>query len=268
VQTPDVDDGFAHSGKSVSEASTSPANVEVRHRHRAYAQLVITDPDAVRILCFGDSNTHGASADDPDYARLGSDVRWTGVLQTLLGAGYDVVEEGLNGRTTDVDYDDRPGCNGRQYFLPCLLTHAPLDVIVIMLGTNDLKVCFGRTAETIAGALHGFLDDIAACVTDRHGGAPTTLLVSPILIDDSAPRYEEVTAASYDSAGVARSRDLGAATRAVALERRVLYADASQVARAGDDGLHLTLDSHARVAELVAATVQDARAQRARVVRE
>ena len=75
-----------------------------------------TDPDAVRVLCFGDSNTYGAPADDPDYVRLGPDVRWTGRLQGLLGDGYDVIEEGLNGRTTDVDYTDRPHCNGRTYF--------------------------------------------------------------------------------------------------------------------------------------------------------
>ena len=225
---------------------------------------MITDPDAVRILCFGDSNTHGAPADDPDYVRLPSDVRWTGVLQSLLGDGYDVIEEGLNGRTTDVDYADRPGCNGRTYLAPCLLSHHPLDVVVIMLGSNDLKSCFDRTAEVIAGALHGYVDDIAANVADRQGGTPTTVLVSPIRIDDTAPLYAETTAESFDPTGVARSRDLADAIRRVAHERGVLYADAARVARAGGDGLHLTVDSHARLAALVADTVQDERAQRLR----
>lgn len=87
---------------------------------------MITDPGVVRVLCFGDSNTHGAPSADPTYTRLPADRRWTGVLQTLLGAGFDVVEEGLNGRTTDADYDDRPGCNGRQYLVPFLQTHQPL----------------------------------------------------------------------------------------------------------------------------------------------
>ena len=79
---------------------------------------VSTDPDAVRVLCFGDSNTYGTPGDDPDYVRLPADRRWTGRLQRLLGEGYDVVEEGLNGRTTDLDYVDRPGCNGRTYWAP------------------------------------------------------------------------------------------------------------------------------------------------------
>ena len=219
---------------------------------------MITDPGAVRILCFGDSNTHGAPSDDPDYVRLAADQRWTGLLQGILGAGFEVVEEGLNGRTTDVDYDDRPGCNGRTYLVPCLQSHHPLDAVVIMLGTNDLKTCFDRTADQIADALRGCLDDLASNATDRGGRTPAVVLVSPILIDDTAPQFDEMTAESFDHAGVARSRELGSAIRRVALERGATYADAATVARAGADGLHLTRDSHPRLAELVAATLTGA----------
>lgn len=216
---------------------------------------MITDPDAVRILCFGDSNTYGTVFVDSVHARLAADRRWTGVLQQLLGDAHDVIEEGLNGRTTDVDYDDRPGCNGRSYFAPCLATHHPLDVVVVMLGSNDLKACFDRTAAQIADALHGYVDDIAVNAADPQGRVPTTLLVSPIRIDDTAGRYEESTADSFDEVGVGRSRELGEHIRRVATERGVLFADAAQVARAGEDGLHLDRDSHARLAELVAATL-------------
>lgn len=217
---------------------------------------MITDRDVVRVLCFGDSNTHGAPGDDPDYVRLPADRRWTGLLQAALGPGFEVIEEGLNGRTTDIDYEDRPGCNGRTYVGPCLQSHQPLDAVVLMLGTNDLKSCFDRTPDTIADALRGYLDDVAANVTDRQGRVPTTLLLSPIWIDDSAPLYAATTGESFDSAGVARSRELGGAIGRVALERGVLYADAAPVARAGADGLHLTLDSHPRLADLVAGALR------------
>jgi lysophospholipase L1-like esterase len=226
---------------------------------------VITEPGVARVLCFGDSNTYGtcrADSDtygtptqDPDYVRLNADRRWTGVLQRLLGDGYDVIEEGLNGRTTDVDYEDRPGCNGRTYFVPCLLSHRPLDVVVIMLGGNDLKPCFDRTPQAVADALSGYLDDIAAHVTDRRGRLPATVLVGPILIDDAAPRYRDVVGENFDPAIPARFRELEIAIRRVAQQRGVRYADASQVARPGDDGLHLSIDSHAPLAELVASTV-------------
>jgi len=219
---------------------------------------VITEPGVSRILCFGDSNTHGTPADDPNYVRLVADRRWTGVLQGLLGDGFDVVEEGLNGRTTDTDYDDRPGCNGRDYFVPCLQTHNPLDVVVIMLGTNDLKACFNRTAKEIATSLGGYLDDIAKNVADRRGRAPTTVLVSPIWIDDTAPWYQERTSAAFDTCGIQRSRELSEEIRRVASDRGVMFADAAQVARAGADGLHLSLDSHPRLAELIASKVSEA----------
>ena len=219
---------------------------------------MITDPGVWRVLCFGDSNTHGTPADDPDYVRLRADRRWTGVLQRLLGAGFDVVEEGLNGRTTDVDYVDRPGCNGRAYFVPCLQTHHPLDVVVIMLGTNDLKSCFDRTPQEIANALDGYLDDITSHVADRHGHGPVTVLVSPIWIDDEAASYQEVTSASFDSRGVQRSRELGEAIQRVAHHRGVLYADSADVAHAGGDGIHLSLDSNGPLAELLADAVVQA----------
>jgi lysophospholipase L1-like esterase len=215
---------------------------------------VITDRDAARVLCFGDSNTHGCPGDDPDYVRLPADHRWTGVLQSLLGDGYDVIEEGLNGRTTDVDYEDRPGCNGRSYFWPCLLSHQPLDVVVVMLGSNDLKARLGRTPRDIAESLHGYLDDIAAFVAE-NGRVPVAILVSPVRIDETGSRFAEVTAGDFDRDIVARSRELTEEIRRVARERGALYADAAQVAVAGDDGLHFTLDSHPRFAELIAATV-------------
>ena len=211
-----------------------------------------TDPDAVRVLCFGDSNTHGAPADDPEYVRLGPDVRWTGRLQRLLGDGYEVVEEGLNGRTTDVDYVDRPHCNGRTYFPAALMSHHPLDFVVVMLGSNDFKTCFGRSAPTIANALHGYVDDVATYVTDRHGRTPPVLLLSPIRLDDSITAYVDPTGNGFDDRSLAASAGLAAEIRRVADERGVLFADAASVARPGGDALHLTLDSHEPLARLVA----------------
>ena len=240
----------------MSAVRPSPARLTIGH--------VITDPDAVRVLCFGDSNTYGtclreSEADgtptgDPDYVRLHADRRWTGVLQRLLGDGYDVIEEGLNGRTTDVDYEERPGCNGRSYFVPCLLSHCPLDVVVVMLGGNDLKPSFERTPTGIANALHGYVDDVAANATDRRGQVPVTVLVGHTLVNDSAPRYRDLVGENFDPAIPTRFRELATEIRRVAHERGVLYADVSGVPP-GDDGIHLSVESHSRVAELVASTV-------------
>jgi lysophospholipase L1-like esterase len=219
---------------------------------------VITNPSAARILCFGDSNTHGIPADPQDDVRLAADARWTGRLQALLGHGYDVIEEGLSGRTTDVDYAERPGANGRPYFGPCLQTHHPLDVVVIMLGTNDLKTQFGRTAADIANALTGYIDDIDVNVANREGGSPVTILVSPAPLDDSRPGFAERTEGNFDHVSVANSRQLAAEIGRVARARGVVFADAAGVARVGDDGIHLSPDSHQPLAELLAAVITGA----------
>src|SRR5262249_21377656 len=158
--------------------------------------------------CYGDSNTNGIPADPEDDVRLAADVRWTGRLQTLLGDSYDVIEEGLSGRTTDVEYDERPGANGRPYFVPCLQTHHPLDAVIIMLGTNDLKTQFHRTAADIADALTGYLDDIPMNVTNRDGGPSVTVLVSPAHLDDGQPGFAARTEGNFDGAGVENSRQL------------------------------------------------------------
>ena len=212
---------------------------------------VITDSERRRILCFGDSNTHGTPSDDPAYVRLPPDRRWTGLLQRLLGNGYDIIEEGLEWRTTDMDYEDRAGYNGRSYFVPCLLSHAPLDVVVIMLGSNDLQH-FKRTPTAIADALDGLVDDVAATASERGGRVPTTVLVSPIWIDDTPSR---MASENFDPEVSTRSRDLTTAIRLLAERRGVVYADAARVAHAGGDGVHLSLDSHAPLAEYIASAV-------------
>ena len=107
------------------------------------------------ILCFGDSNTWGY--DPATKTRFSRDKRWTGLLQKYLGNKYYIVEEGLNGRTTNIDEKEEYNLG---YFrknrssldlLPGLIeSHYPLDLIVVMLGTNDLKSNFNRSANQIA----------------------------------------------------------------------------------------------------------------------
>ena len=99
------------------------------------------------ILCFGDSNTWGFIPTIFDYEtfhmeRYSRDLRWPGFMQNLLGNDYFVIEEGLNGRTTNVEYPDIQGRSGTSYLEPCLYTHSPLDLVIILLGVNDLKVIF------------------------------------------------------------------------------------------------------------------------------
>ncbi|APE34834.1 hypothetical protein BOX37_13745 [Nocardia mangyaensis] len=213
---------------------------------------MIVNPAAFTVLCFGDSNTFGQP--DEGRGRLPSDARWTGKLQQILGTDYAVIEEGLGGRTTDLDDPDRDDRNGRKYFQPCLRSHSPLDMVVVMLGNNDLKTKFGRGIEDVAAALEGYIDNIEATAWTRSGGVPTVLLVSPIHLDDSQPAFTEESS-EYDAESVRKSRDLGVAIHRIAERRGALFVDAASVARPGLDGVHLSSDSHEQLSKLIAQTI-------------
>lgn len=207
------------------------------------------------LLCFGDSNTHGTPGDDPEYIRLPPDVRWPGRLRTLL-PGWTVIEEGLNGRTVDSDYSDRPGLNGRTYLVPCLLSHNPLDAIVLMLGTNDLKSRFSLTVERLAAQWEKLLDDLHGYAFAADGSSPLIVLVSPIHLDPAQPGFAE--AVDYDAGSVAMSRALASAYNDIAERRGLVFFDAATVARSGGDAVHLTVDSHAALARALADVIATA----------
>ena len=103
------------------------------------------------ILCYGDSNTYGY---DPETGfRYPYEDRWTTILQKRLGDEALVIPEGLNGRTTCFEDEIRPGRNGFAYLEPCLHSHGPIDLVVLMLGTNDLKIRFQLTPTDIGKAI-------------------------------------------------------------------------------------------------------------------
>ena len=106
------------------------------------------------ILCFGDSNTHGYNS--RTGGRFGVKERWTRLLQKKLGDDYYIIEEGLSGRTTSFEDPVFEGLNGLSVIYPCMMSHEPLDLVMIMLGTNDTKDRFGANGFIIAkGMLHG-----------------------------------------------------------------------------------------------------------------
>ena len=108
------------------------------------------------LVCFGDSNTWGY-VPGSEGERFPRDVRWPNQLQRLLGDEWDVIAEGLNGRTATYERADSEGRNGLPYLLPCLHSHAPVDLVVIFLGTNDVNFidddraarCVGRLVEIV-----------------------------------------------------------------------------------------------------------------------
>ena len=214
-----------------------------------------TEPSATKILCYGDSNTWGQKPDKT--GRYEVNVRWTGVLQNLLGDDYYVIEEGLGSRTTDLDYIRKPGRNGKTYLIPCVASHTPVDMVIIMLGTNDLKTEYSRTADEIAVAVKGLVDDVLTYSTDKIGKAPKIILISPILIDDTAPRFAEFYTGYYDNRSMQESLNVASAIKEIAEANNCLFLNAAEVAHSGEDGIHFSEDSNKPFAELIARAVKN-----------
>ena len=199
------------------------------------------------VLCYGDSNTWGY--DPATRARYPPPVRWTGVLATGLGAEYRVIEEGLNGRTTLWDDPFMDGRNGQPYLLPCLRSHAPVDLLVLMLGTNDLKTIFARAAHEIALGAGTLVDIALTSATGPGDGAPRVLLLSP-------PGLGELTDRS-ELWGFGEARLKAAALprlyRNVAELKGVPFLDAAALVEADPaDGVHLGAEAHAVLGHAVA----------------
>lgn len=209
------------------------------------------------ILCFGDSLTWGWVPSDPvvPTVRHPAGTRWTGVLAERLGPGYRVVEEGLSGRTTTADDPLDPRLNGSAYLPAALASHLPVDLVVLMLGTNDTKAYFGRTPFDIAAGVAVLLGQVAASA----GGvgtaypAPQVLLVAPPPLGDvTDPWLAEVFAGGRE-----KSARLAEHLRALAGYVGVPFFDAgSVISTDGVDGIHLTAQNNRDLGAALAREVQ------------
>jgi lysophospholipase L1-like esterase len=205
------------------------------------------------ILCYGDSNTWGCipltGAEPP--RRYGPAQRWPGVLRRELGDGFWIVEEGLNGRTTVWDDPLEPFRSGKELLGPSLLTHQPIDLVIVMLGTNDLKIRFGASARDIAAGAGFLLDIVGASDCGSEGSPPQALLVCPPPVGRLGLFEEEFAGA------VERSRDLARHYAAVADARSCPWIDAGAHIRSSDnDGIHLDAPSHEQLGVVVAQHVR------------
>jgi lysophospholipase L1-like esterase len=178
-------------------------------------------------------------------------VRWTGVLATRLGAEYRVVEEGLNGRTTRWDDPIEPGRNGLAFLRPCIESHEPLDVIIIMLGTNDLKHRFELSASDIAqsaASLAGLAWRFAHAPDGSHA---EVLLVAPPAVS-TLTEFDQM----FDGARE-KSRQFSHYYRLAAGWHHLPFFDAGSVIVSSEkDGIHFDAEEHRKLGEALADEVR------------
>jgi lysophospholipase L1-like esterase len=203
------------------------------------------------ILCYGDSNTWGYDA--ATQGRFPLQTRWPAVLQRELGDGYAVIAEGLNGRTTVwPDPVEGEHKSGKRYLIPCLESHHPVDLVAILLGTNDLKHRFGLSAWDIARGAATLVQMVMGSAFGPAGAAPEVLLIAPPPTIVAGGPFAEMFAGADE-----KSRDLGRCYRAVAAELGCAFLDAGQVIVSTKlDGIHLDAAEQVKLGRAVAAEVR------------
>jgi lysophospholipase L1-like esterase len=216
-----------------------------------------------RIVAYGDSITYGwVPNPNPPSTRYDFDDRWPGALQKALGSNYQVIEEGLDGRTTDAP---DPGAtisgaqlDGSAYLQSCLASHLPVDLVVIMLGTNDLKPVFNRTPLRIAiGAAH--LIDL---VNTLNGGVGTSYKNPKVLLICPPPLNPSIEGGPIFGpmfkGGLEKSKQLPDLYEAVAKMGGAGFLNAgSVISTDGIDGLHLTAESERKLGTAIAEKVKE-----------
>jgi lysophospholipase L1-like esterase len=201
------------------------------------------------VLCYGDSNTWGY--DPRNRSRYPPAVRWTGVLAERLGPDYRVIEEGLNGRTTRWDDPIEPGRNGLTYLRPCIESHNPIDLAIVMLGTNDLKRRFDLTASDIAQSAADVTATAHRYARRADGTPAAVLLVAPPAIA-SLTEFDEMFAGAVE-----KSRQFSRYYRLAAGWHHMPCFDAgSVIVSCEQDGIHLEPEEHRKLGEALAGEVQ------------
>ena len=207
------------------------------------------------IVCFGDSNTHGYKA--ANNGRYNESERWTCLLQEKLGADYLGLEEGRSGRTTCFDDAIHEGLSGLDYIYPCLMSHEPVDLLIIMLGTNDTKERFGVSPACIGLGMKRLIAKAQATTDAWKDGKPHILVVTPRAIDRE---YESTEVGETMGRGCAeKSAGLAKEYRKIAELMGCAFFDANTVVMENNhyDYMHLTEEGHVQLSDALAALVPE-----------
>ena len=206
-----------------------------------------------RILCYGDSNTYGYI---PTGGRYDEHTRWPMRMQALLGNGYAVIEEGFNGRTCVFDDPVEGGFkSGVQYLPPCLMSHNPLDAVVIMLGSNDTKARFGMTPMTIGQSMMQLVRMAKQYAVNEAGETAHIIIAAPPRILDNLmqTRHAECFGEQAINVSAGLSRELRRISKLMRCDffDAVPYAEVSPL-----DAVHMTEQGHLRLGEAMAQKIR------------
>ena len=202
------------------------------------------------IVCFGDSNTWGLWPEGG--GRYDKDTRWPGIVAKRFSDTFQIVEEGLNGRTANEIDEEEPYLNGRNYAEACVLSHRPIDILIVMLGNNDIKERYNKTAERIADSITELVAYMEGVLKEKQPEDFKVILVSPKGID------ERVLGDEFNKDSIEKSHMLGGLLKARAKAHGWEFIDADiPDVILSCDGLHLAATGHKALAEHIIHKIEE-----------
>lgn len=214
---------------------------------------MISSQEPISIVCFGDSLTWGFNP--VDRSRYGYDLRWPRLMQAELGNTFHVIEDGLNGRTTVYEDPITGDKNGLAHLATTLKVHMPIDILVVMLGTNNLKARFCLSAEDIAQSLSRLLELTTRSECGPEGSPPKVLLMAPPTTGDFAGTPFEAQFLGEKTQAI--SSKFKETYPPIAAQYGVTFFDTSTVVTASPlDAIHLAPEMQAPLAKAVAAEIR------------
>lgn len=204
------------------------------------------------ILCFGDSNVRGVIPEKtrgPLVRVYDKNLRWTGILQKLLGDEYNVIEEGIGGRSTQFDEINpgRPYRNGLKDFPLFLEAHFPIDLVIFLIGANDTKIQYNASVEKITDGMRQLIETVKNSNKGRDEKAPSVLLLSPVPFNNSATLFSEL-----DKSSIEKSKQLTESYKKLSVEMQCYFLNTSEYVEASEnDGLHFNESAHSVLAKAI-----------------
>ena len=203
----------------------------------------------VTLLCFGDSNTWGFNP--ATWERYPLNIRWPGILQNELGESYRVIEDGQNGRTA-VESKTFAGFNTSKIDLvSTLANHGPLDLVILMLGTNDLLIRSFVSPDDVGKGIDVLLDIIRNSGAGPRSSAPIVLLLAPPPIGSHASEVDGLESA------VTQSHLFAERYASIAADFGCAFLNTGEIVRSSEiDGSHLDASEHMKLGLAVAERVR------------
>ena len=200
------------------------------------------------VLCYGDSLTWGFNAEG---GRHSFEDRWPSVLQASLDNSVHAIAEGLNGRTTAFDdYVAGADRNGARILPTIVMTHTPLDLIIFLLGTNDMKPWIHGNPMAAKQGIRRLVEIVRG--HDYGWPTPQILIVSPPLVSHT----ENYDFGQTFAGGEVASKQLAPLYAALAEEMGCGFFDAATVATTTPlDGVHLDAENTRKIGEALAPIV-------------